>query len=208
VASAVVALLVAVGVIPEIKYDFTQWETAQEQEVELFKRVVRDCRVATGLQAAYEDLKSPIDELSYLRPAITVLYLAIAARVFIAAVDRRKSAVFGMVLMALMGTGVNIASLKAYLDWNSANSSCGERAYELGLERVAESMLKGMARDVEALQKDKKHVWNLSTQADGRVFTMKYRFKEPVADLAEFNRWVARYQTDRLKGYCPAAAGF
>jgi hypothetical protein len=210
VASTVVALLVAVGGIPEIKYDFSQWEAAQEGE--LYKRVVRDCLqgesltytiVATGLQIAYEDLKSPIDELSYLRPVITVLYLAIAARFFMATVDRRKSVVFGLVLMAaLLATGVNIASLKAYLDWNSANSSCEERGYELGLERVAESLLQNMARDLEALQKDKKRIWDLSAKAEGRVFIMKYRFKRPVADLGEFYRGVARYQMHSLKGYC------
>lgn len=92
VASAVVAWLVAVGFISEIKYDFSQWQAAQDAE--LYKRVVRDCLksesltytiVATRLQAAFEDLKEPIDALSYLRPIITVLYLAIAARFFMAA---------------------------------------------------------------------------------------------------------------------------
>ena len=67
---------------------------------------------------------------------------------------------------------------------------------------MAESILKGMARDFEATQKDKKQIWDLSAQADGRVLNIKYRFKRPVVDLGEFYRGVARHQKDAVKGYC------
>jgi hypothetical protein len=71
VASAVVKSLVAVGFIPEIKFDFSQWGDAQ-QMIAVNKRALHDCLregslVSTGLQAAYNDLKPPIDSISYLR---------------------------------------------------------------------------------------------------------------------------------------------
>jgi hypothetical protein len=42
VAAAVVALFVAIGTIPDIKYDFTQWGGA-EQGIAVFKRALDDC---------------------------------------------------------------------------------------------------------------------------------------------------------------------
>lgn len=103
VASAVVGLLVAVGYIPEIKFDFSQWGDAQ-QMIAVNKRALHDCFkeeslvyavFSTGLQLAYNDLKPPIDSISWLRPTITVLYLVIAARFLMGAVDRLKAVVFG-----------------------------------------------------------------------------------------------------------------
>jgi hypothetical protein len=126
VASAVVALLVSLGYIPDIKIDYTHWQESEELGVALFKRALHDCLtdrsfiytvLSSGLQAAYNDLKPPIDALSYLRPVIAVLYLGIAARFFMAAVDRRKPAVFAMVLLAaFLATGANALGLKAYFE--------------------------------------------------------------------------------------------
>ena len=124
VASGVVALLVAVGYLPEIKYDYAQWDETDQQGIAVLKRAMYDCYkqesiafriVAAGLQEPYDNLKPPIDTLSFLRPVITVLYLIIAAFVFRAATARRKSAVLATVLLsALLATGANIAALKAY----------------------------------------------------------------------------------------------
>ena len=75
-----------------------------------------------GFRSAYNDLKPPIDTLSFLRPIIVVLYLFLAACFFRAAVDRRKSVVFGLVLLAaLIATGVNVLWLKAYFEWRYQN---------------------------------------------------------------------------------------
>jgi hypothetical protein len=69
IASAVVALQVAVGYIPEIKYDFTQWGETEEQGIAVLRRAVYDCYkqesvtfriVAAGLQDAYDDLRPPL----------------------------------------------------------------------------------------------------------------------------------------------------
>jgi hypothetical protein len=158
--------------------------------------------VAAGLQEAYEDLKPPIDALSYLRPVITVLYLVIAARVFMAAVDRRKSAVLATVLLAaLVATGANIAALKAYREWNFHNSACVEKFEELAADRTAESQLKRLAAD---LNDDK---WDLSWRAEGRVLSYIWRSKKPIVDMAAFHRWVAQNQKDALQRYCSSDGG-
>jgi hypothetical protein len=159
VASAVVGLLVTVGYIPEIKYDFTQWGE-EEQVMAVNQQVLYECQkyqsliytvFVTGLQQAYTNLKKPIDDISWIRPIIAVLYLVIAARFFMAEVDRRKRVVFGMVfLAAFVATGANYLALKSYFKWNLENSGCENNLAEQGLYRVGESALKDFARKMQA----------------------------------------------------------
>ena len=112
-----------------------------------------------------------------------MLYLVIAARFFMAAVDRRKSVVFGMVLLAaLVATGANVLSLKAYFKWNYENSDCGEkRLGEIAMDRLGESALKEFARAMEASTEVKDNdVWDISVRAEGRTLSYTYRFKKPI----------------------------
>ncbi|MGC2409370.1 MAG: hypothetical protein WA441_05100 [Methyloceanibacter sp.] len=210
VASAVIALLVAVGSIPEIKFDFSQWG-GEQQLIAVNKRVLYDCLkgesllftiVATGLEEAYTNLRPPIDDISYLRPVIAVLYLIIAARVFMAAVDRRKSVVFGTVLLAaLIATGANIISVRAYLNWKDERSSCKENLVQAGLDRVAESVLKKMVEDTEKSKPDN-DLWDVSLRAERRELIYTFRSKRPIDDIGAFYRWVSLRQKDRLEAYC------
>jgi hypothetical protein len=197
VASAVVALLVAVGYIHEIKYDPTQFG-GMEQQIAVYKRAAHDCLkgesliytiLATGLQFEYRDLKSPIDEISWLRPTIAILYLGVAARVFMAAVDRRKPAVFSIVLLAaLVATGANYLLLKGYLNWNLENSRCEEKVAALSADRMAESALKGFALDMQSWLEtsNANRPWNVSARAEGRALIYTYRLKEPIVDFGLF----------------------
>jgi len=82
VASAVVRSLVDVGYIPDISFDFSQWGEEQ-QSIAVLKRVLYDCLknesllftvVASGLEETYTNLRLPIDDISYLRPVISVLF--------------------------------------------------------------------------------------------------------------------------------------
>ena len=155
-ASAVVALLIVVGFIPEIKYDLTQWGNDQ-QVTQVLKLAVYDCLkqesllfqiVASGMGEAYTKLKAPIDDLSYIRPLTTVLYLLIAARVFMVAVDHRKPAVFGLVVLgALISTVAIYQTFKAYGDW-TRTSDClkDNKVVQGGWDRYGESALKEFAR--------------------------------------------------------------
>jgi hypothetical protein len=180
-ASVVVALLVAVGSIPEIKFDFTQWG-GEEQLAAVRQRVLNDCLkqeslvftiLAAGLQEAYTQLRPPIDALSYLRPVITVLYLLIAARMFMAAVDRRKGVVFSLVLLAaLVATGATALSLGVYLNRKIENSSCQEKLLESSLSLIAESTLKRIARDLEGAPGIKDNpIFEISIKAEGRTLS-------------------------------------
>jgi hypothetical protein len=105
VASAAVGLLVAVGYISDIKIDPTQWAEGQ-LDVARYQKILIECLkkqsfiftvLAAGIGEAYANLKPPINEISDVRPIVTVLYLVIAARFFIAAVNRRKAALFSVV---------------------------------------------------------------------------------------------------------------
>ena len=160
--------------------------------------------VATGLQEAYENLRPPIDAISYLRPVIVLLYLVVAASAFAAAVARRKSAVFGMVLLAaLIATGANIASLKAYLEWNPDNSFCQDRLLkgQIGFDRVAESALKKFAADLND-DKEDYDSWDVTYRAEGRVLIHTYRSKKPLVGIEAFHRTMAQLQKDALERYC------
>ena len=214
VASTVVGLLVSSGYITDIKYDFTQWG----EERQLFAvnmQALRDCQkeqglaytiLAAGLGEAYTGLKDPLDELSWLRPTIAVLYLVIAARFFTAAVDQRKTVVFGMALLAaFIGTGANLLSLKAFFDWNAKNSGCMEwvETGEPGLDRMAELALKkfamGLNNDYEENDEDR---WTVSYRSEGRVLYHIYRAKGPIVDMAALHNGVAQIQKNALESYC------
>jgi hypothetical protein len=212
VASAIVAALVAVGSIPAIKYDVTQWGDEQ-QVAPVLQEAIYDCLkqesflftiVASGFQEAYTKLKEPIGALSYVRPIIVVLYFFIAALVFRAAVDRRKSVVFGLVLLAaLVTTMVEYRSLKAYANWSSRTSDCwkAEKVVTLGWDRYGESALKEMARGVQA-DAPKNELWELSVTAEGRTLLYTYHFKRPWPDAAAFHRWLDEYQKGWFTSHC------
>ena len=111
VASAVVRSLVDVGYIPDINHDFSQWGLGEGLSRDAFDHLVSDCLkessllctiVAAGLGDGYTNVKYPFGHISNIRPIITPLYLIIAAMFFMAAVDRRKPVVFGMVLLAAL----------------------------------------------------------------------------------------------------------
>jgi hypothetical protein len=213
VASAVVALLVATGFIPDIKFDFSLWGEEQ-QIVAIDKRVLIDCLkgesfiysvVASGLGEAYTNLKPPIDAISYLRPVIAVLYLVIAARFFMLAVGRRKGLVFCLVLLAaVIATGVNSASLIGYLSWRVKNSSCQNTLVEAGFDRAAESALKEFARGMNQNDPTNMHNWlmDVSVGAEGRTLNYSYRFKRPWPNSAAFYSWLSEYQKTVLTSHC------
>ena len=207
VSSAVVASLVAVGFIDKITFDFSQWGE-DEQLYALYRRVLMDCLnkesflhtiVATGSQEAYSNLRSPINGIGYVRPIIALLYLVIAARVFAAAVDRRKLVVFVMVLLAaLVATAVRGYSLGSYLDWSAKSSDCNKTLGERGLERAAESVLKHYAHD--ALPQENE-VIGVSVKAEGRTLFYTWRLKRPL-EMGAFHRIVAEMQRDDLEEHC------
>jgi hypothetical protein len=202
VASAVVALLVATGSIPDIKFDFSQWGEQQQGEA-VFKRVIYDCLkgeslllsvVASGFGEAYTNLKPPIDALSYLRPLIAVLYLFIAARFFMVAVDRRKPMVFGVVVLAaILATVANYFTVKAYFHWKGAHTSCkDDKIQALGDDRFAESALKEIARTAQ------KEIARITAQKEIA------REETPIVDMVDFYHWVAQRQQSDLKDHCSA----
>ena len=98
----------AVGYLPEIRHDFTQW-SAEQIDVSL-KLYLYDCLkresplyavFAAGLQEEYSHLKSPLDSLSYVRPLITVAYLFIAARFFMGCRPSQGASVWDGILSSL-----------------------------------------------------------------------------------------------------------
>ena len=211
VASTVIAVLVAAGLIPEVKFDTTQWG-AEEQVAAVKQRVLNDCLkeeslvftiLAVGLQEAYTQLRPPIDALSYLRPLITVLYLVIAARIFMAAVNRRKGVIFSLVLLAaLVATGATALSLSVYLNRKIANSSCQKTVVESTIYRMGESSLKRYAQDLEAFPGIKDHpVFDISVRAEGRTLSFTYRLKVPI-EVSEFYRLANQQQKILYEGRC------
>ena len=216
VASGVVGLLVAIGYLDEIKYDVSQIGN-DDQVIAVLRRAKQDCLkeaslmytiLATGLQEAYVDLKHPFDELSWLRPAIAVLYLGIAASVFMAAVIHRKWLVFALVLFAAVAaTGANFLSLAYYIDWSSTRSSCEDEKNlaKLGLARMAESALVEFAAKLN--QRKGTDLWDDSVRAEGRTLVFTYRFKRPI-EMGLLHRVVSRWQKHNLEGHCAERTGW
>ena len=80
-----------------------------------------------GLQEAYDNLKPPIDDLSWVWPIVAVIYIFAAAWMFMPAVKQRNQTVFGLVLLAaLLATGANYVALKKYFDWKYDTTRCND----------------------------------------------------------------------------------
>jgi hypothetical protein len=204
-----VRLLVDSGYIPEVKFDLAQWG-GQEQVEGVLKNVLYDCLkqrsllftvVAAGFEEPYSKLKAPVDSLSYLRPIITVLYLAIAACFLASAAEPRKSLVFGLVILAaLLTAGANWWAAAVYVRWKTANSDCSRDLVARGFESYGESALKAMARNIQQDVKDNP-IWQISVQTEGRNIHYTYRYKQPV-DIESFDRFVRQHEKDLLKSHC------
>ena len=191
VASAVVALLVAIGYIADIKYDpILLAQDRFNDFTGLYQNVLYDSLehrslvfkiVAAGLERPYSELRTPIDDLSYLRPVIAVLYLFIAACLFMAVVRRRKGVVFGAVcLAAVIATAANVLLFAVYLHSAFDDSDCAQNLYQLGFDSFGESALKKLAANVQTSPAVKDNpTWNISVQAEGRTLNYVYRFKQP-----------------------------
>ena len=213
VVSAVVGFLVAVGYISEIRYDFSQFGDLQQLGA-VKQRVLIDCLkqqsfivpiLAAGFQEAYISLKPPIGQISYLRSAIEVLYLLIAASFFMAAIKRRRVAVFSVVLLAgLVATAANVLAAAAFLGWEEKNSGCLEQQVDAALSRTGESISKEYAHRRETDLNGVKafhDVWELSEQAEGRTLISTYRFKKSV-DPAGYHDLLTAYEKGLFEGRC------
>ena len=211
-ASAVVQLLVAVGYISDIKIDSTQWAEGEE----LFSAVLLQCVkehsliftvLSAGFGEAYERLRPPIDNINYVRPLVTALYLVIAVRFFMAAVDRRKAVVGTMVLLAaFVATVANYQSFLALGHRAVKNSGCQENIAAAGIHRAGESALEDFARKIQASPEvaEAREIYDISIRAEGRTLRYTYRFKRPV-DLVAFHRIVSETQKQRFEGRCAEA---
>jgi hypothetical protein len=211
VASAVVRSLVDVGYIPDINHDFSQWGLAEGLSRDAFDSLVADCLkessllytiLAAGLGDGYSSVKYPFGHISNIRPIVTLLYLIIAAIIFMAAVDRRKPVVFGMVLLAaLISTGAILQSLEYYLAWNYENSGCrADEMIERAKGRMAESLVKQKAQELQTELDKTNGVWSVSVRAEGRALIYTYRFKEPIDE--GFYRRNSVMQKQLLDWYC------
>jgi hypothetical protein len=211
VTSAVVVLLVTIGYIPKVSFDFSQWGEG-EQMIAVSNRLLHECQkrqsfiysvLTSAFQETYGNLKPPIDKLPWLRPVVSLIYVFVAATVFMTAVGRSKAIVFGTVVLAyFLATATSGFALALYLDWNVRTSSCARNLLEASLDRVAESALKDFAAAVNRDALIHKDAYDLSVRAEGRVLSFKYYFKEPIPTIASMEKLVGKLQRDDLENYC------
>ena len=194
VTSAVVALLVAVGIIPDIKHDFSQFALTEGLSRDAFDTLVTECLkersllftiVAEGFGDGYSKVKWPFGHISNIRPLAQLLYIVIAAIIFMAAVDRRKPVVYGMVVLAgLIVAGAISELIGQYMIRNYKNpSGCrGELLVERAKDRMAEGLAKHIAQHLQAALDKENGVWRVSVQAEGRslIHSQGYRRKKPI----------------------------
>ena len=162
--------------------------------------------VASGMGDGYDYLKHPFDELSYIRPVVTVLYLVVAARLFMEATESRKLLSFGAVLLAaVLGAASIQFGVGAYMRHLGEKTGCTDDAVvAAGLYRAGHHALKEFAGDLNAdFQKraSADDVYKLRISARERILIYEYHWKEPILDRAAFFRDVAEdyriYSEDR-----------
>jgi hypothetical protein len=122
-----------------------------------------------------------------------------------AAVKRRKPVVFGMVLLAaLISTAAIVQSLEYYLAWNYENSGCrADEMIERGKDRMAESLVKQKAQELQTELDKLNGVWSVSVRAEGRALIYTYRYKEPIqTDEGFYYRASSVMQKQLVGDYC------
>jgi hypothetical protein len=134
-----------------------------------------------------------------------VLYLLIAAYIFMAAVDRHKSIVFrGVLVAALIATSANYGMLSAYFRWNTEISGCREKLPTLRADRTGESALKDFAENMHAWMAttNVQRPWNVSARAKGRAILYTFRLKDPIVDIGLFQSGVSSTRQAAMKQMC------
>ena len=100
------------------------------------------------------------------------------------AVKHRRQTVFGLVLLAaLLATGVNYVALKKYFDWKYETTRCSENLAERALSSTGDSALALVAKRAQN-ELDPNQLWDRSISS--------YRLKQPISDMAEFQRFVSQ----------------
>ena len=163
--------------------------------------------IASGMGDGYDNLKNPFDELSHIRPVVTVLYLLIAARLFMTATDSRKFLTFGAVLLAaVLGAASIEFGLREYMQHLAEKTGCSDDVVvAAGLYQAGPHALKEFADDLNAdFQKDASEddVYDILVSANGRNLIYKYLWKEPILDMTAFHRGVAEDKKTFSKDRC------
>jgi hypothetical protein len=139
---------------------------------------------------------------------VAIVYLFGAAWVFMSAVKHRRQTVFGLVLLAaLLATGVNYVALKKYFDWKYETTRCSENLAERALSSTGDSALALVAKRAQN-ELDPNQLWDRSITVDGRTILSSYRLKQPISDMAEFQRFVNQRQKGLLEIYCASGSFF
>jgi hypothetical protein len=219
-ASAVVVLLVTIGYIPKVSFDYSQ-SGEVEQMVAVAKRLLHECQkrqsfiysvLTAAFQETYANLKPPIDKLPWLRPVVSLIYVFVAATVFMTAVGRSKAFVFASVVLAyFLATVGSVFALALYFDWNVRTSNCEKNLVGASYDRVAESSLENFAarlrRDLSRDASIGNDAYDLSIRAEGRILAFTYRFKKPITNMQNMEKLVDGEQKDDLEFYCAGEKG-
>jgi hypothetical protein len=184
VVSGTIALLVAIGYIPDVRIDFSQWD----ERTAVVHRALTEClerergviftALIMGLGEEYSAVKAPIGgPLSYVRTVVTLLFLLVAARLFMAVAKAHKWVVFSLVLLsAALATTANYWGLRTYLDWDLENTACAKQdVVELTADALALSSIQDIAKQLDASEPDTWY-WDASVTAEGRTLLAKYRW--------------------------------
>ena len=114
---------------------------------------------------------------------------------------------FGVALMAaLISTGAIVRSLQSYLAWSFENSGCkADEMAERAKDRMAESLVKQKAQELQTELDKTNGVWSVSVRAEGRALIYTYRFKEPIqaeTDEGLYYRVNSLMQKQLVGDYC------
>ena len=163
--------------------------------------------IASGMGDGYDNLKNPFDELSHIRPVVTVLYLLIAARLFMTATDSRKFLTFGAVLLAaVLGAASIEFGLREYMQHLAEQTGCSDDVVvAAGLYQAGPHELKKFADDLNAEfqgNASADDIYDTSVTAKGRNLIFKYHYKTPIFDMAVFHRGIMEQQIERSRVRC------
>ena len=122
--------------------------------------------------------------------------------------EHRKPTVFGLVLLAaLLAAGMNYVALNKYIEWKSETTRCGENLAERALNSVGHSALAVVAKKAQE-ELAPNQLWDRSVTVDGRTILSSFHLKQPISDMAAFQRYVSQRQKGLIEIYCASGSFF
>jgi len=210
VASATLVALREVGYIPDFKHDLARMPNFHVIGMQAYYDCLRKestlfNALYNGVGGAYEGLRPPIDNLSYVQPLLHVAASFLFAGLVYFGTKRKKVAAGLAALLSCMAIfGSFLFGLTAYDSYLFATTPCGQRSVQEAQLRTAEDTVREMAEHhaTRNIGRPNGLLMLTGVEAQERTLILRIRVEEHATNRENFPMWVSALRRRIVQGYC------